>query len=94
MSLRETIARWICPSLGKQADRFHYLWHQADDCHRWLSEFPDASDAALWLKERDRDHWRKLDEPATGKLPSDLQYFRDFLRARRDNPARQTRERG
>jgi hypothetical protein len=87
MSFRETIARWICPSLAMQADRYHYLWHQTDDCHRWLAEFPDASDVSQWLKERDYDHWRKLEEPATGKLPYDIGKFREALRARRDNPS-------
>lgn len=86
MSLREKIARLIAPNLGRQADRFHYLWHQTDDCHRWLSEFSDVATAMQWLKERDRDHWRRLEEPATGNLPSNIGDFREYLRARQ-NPA-------
>lgn len=86
MTFREKIARWISPSLARQADKFHYLWHQADDCHRWLSEFTDVALAAQWLKERDRDHWRALEEPATGKLPSSIIEFREFLRSRRSPP--------
>lgn len=87
MNFRETFARWICPDLARQADRYHYLWHQTDDCHRWLSEFPEASIVAQWLKERDHDHWRKLEDPATGKLPCGISNFREFLRSRRQTPS-------
>lgn len=87
MSFRESIARWISPNLARQADRFHYLWHQADDCHRWLSEFQDVSYAMQWLKERDRDHWREIDTPASGKLPSNIVNFREFLRSHQPTPS-------
>lgn len=92
MIFLENIARLISPSLGRQADRFHYLWHQVDDCHRWLSEFSDVAVAMKWLKEKDRDYWRQLEEPAIGELPSNIVDFREFLRSR-SNPTNKPPER-
>lgn len=83
MNLREAIARWICPELGKRGDRYWYLWHQIDSSHKYLSaEFPDVGDTLKRLLEVDRDHWRDLEEPATGKLPTEIGRFREMLRRR------------
>ncbi len=82
MTIRERIARWLCPELGKKADRYWFLCVQIDDSHQWLSAYPDVRDTLARLLELDRDHWRTLDEPATGKLPSEIWRFRELLTAR------------
>ena len=78
--IREHIARWISPKLAQKADKHTYLWHQVDDCYRWLSEFKEISIAMDWLKQTDANHWRGIGDKPVGKLPSRIQDFREYLR--------------
>lgn len=82
MTIRETLARWLCPELGRKADKHHYLWHRIDESMWWLSAYPEISAAMQRLIELDRDHWRGLDEPATGVMPHQIHDFRSMLEQR------------
>lgn len=82
MSIRETLARWLSPSLAVRADRYWRLCQEIEESRHWLSEFKDVSCTLLRLQEMDRDHWRKLGEPSRSTMPNDIQGFRQLLRSR------------
>lgn len=83
MSWKTSIAGWFDPGLLRDAKRYHYLTLEIDDAYRWLGEFPEAETVLKWLKERDADHWRKLDEPAVGTLPPFISDLREAMRRKR-----------
>jgi len=82
MRVSEKFARWICPDLGNRADRYWVLSSEIQLCHRWLGEFPEVDLTLQRLNEIDRDHWRELGTPSTGKLPYRIEEFREMLRRR------------
>lgn len=84
MKLSERIARWLCPDMARNADRYFYLRVVVlDDAKNWLySHCPEGSLVAQWSIERDADHWRELGHPATGRLPSNISDFREYLKRR------------
>lgn len=92
MSIRTKIARWLSPELARSADRYFFLRTQVDDSHQWLSAYPDVRDTLQRLLELDRDHWRRLDEPASGTLPSEIWRFREILVARHAEQWEQNRK--
>lgn len=81
-NFRCAVARWLSPELGSMADRYLYMRNQVDDIHRWCAEFPDVSEAALWLLEQDRDHFRGIGEKPVGSLPWDIADLRERFRRR------------
>jgi hypothetical protein len=82
VSIAENIARWLSPDLAKRADRYTYLFYKVDDVSQWCDG--EARRAARWCLEQDADHWRPLGAPTTGKLPSQIRDFRDWLYSQRD----------
>jgi hypothetical protein len=89
MRVSEQFARWICPDLGERADRYWFLASEIEFCHRWLCEFPDVDLTLQRLREIDRDHWRTLGTPSTGKLPYSIGAFRELLRDRAKSQSQQ-----
>lgn len=81
-AIGHVIARKLAPEMDREARRYRYLELQIDDACIWLDDLPDARDVARWLRERDTDHWRAIDEPASGKLPSDIYDLREHMRRR------------
>lgn len=71
MRIRETLARLICPELGKKADRLEYVISIAAGDRWWLREFPDAHDAL-----------QRVVAMATGQAYETIEGFRDKLRQR------------
>ena len=87
MGLKETIARWLAPELARNADRYWFLSNELGDVHRWLGEFEDVRAVIDWLLVRERNHWRKRDEPEVeSKWHWNMPHFREQLRRRRLTP--------
>lgn len=80
VTIRERIARWISPDLGKRADRYRYLITEIQYCARWLAEFEDVSKVLLHLQEEDVDYWRPPGTPGVATMPREISAFREMLR--------------
>lgn len=85
MSIRRSLAAWLCPKMARNEERYFRLHNQASTVHRWLNG--EAADVAQWLMETDADHWRSIDAKAIGELPPDIQKFREYLHSRRTKAA-------
>jgi hypothetical protein len=81
---RKFLASRLDPEAALKARRYEFLRMELNDAHRWLGEFYQIECFINWLRERDTDHWRRLDEKPVGKLPPDISGFREFLRKERD----------
>jgi len=80
MTWRENFARWICPELGRNADRYWHLSDNVANAYRWLGEFNTVCHVLRWLQASDRDHFRALDEKPTNPYPHRIDDFREWLR--------------
>jgi hypothetical protein len=86
MTIRDTIAEILSPSMAREAMRYRYMRDQIKTEIWWLAEFPDVRDTLQRLLDIDRNFWRAADEPYSGDLPSSIVDFREMLR-RRSSPA-------
>ena len=89
MTLRRTIAGWICPDLVKESDRLWRLRVEMSDKIRWLSyDYPIVEVVLARLMVDDLNYARPLGEAARelkfpnlgGSWPSDIYSFREKMR--------------
>lgn len=80
--MRRWLAMMLCPEFEIAERRFWYLWHQVDDVHKWCDG--EARDAAQWVLDQDRDHWRSGDAPPGARAtPWNIQSFREWIYKKR-----------
>jgi hypothetical protein len=82
MTIRDTIAATLSPSMDGEARRYRYLHNQIKTEIWWLAEFPDVRDTLQRLLDTDRNYWRGAEEPYYGDLPYSIVDFREMLRGR------------
>lgn len=89
MTIRESLARWICPDLGKRADDGFRLRTEISVCKDWLGhDFPMVQVVLDRITISAVNYTRALDEPSLsqnypnlgGIWPWEIYSFREKLR--------------
>lgn len=81
---RTWLARKLSPELARKEYRLDRIISGLRYEKRWLNpEFPDAYDTMQRVLENDADESRPLGSPDIGKLPWNIEDFREYLRRRK-----------
>lgn len=84
MKMSESIARWICPDLGRRADYGDWLISEISYEARWLSEFPFVARTLDRMLDKMYDWFRPVGVEAKCKEPDAIWNYRELLRLTRD----------